>query len=142
VPCKTSNDETPAANGPTTRIWSSPPTIGTPLDPSNARRALKVIADRTGLGHLHPHLLRHAAASLLSDAGVPLEDISDTLGHRSVTVTANAYRHPIAPVRTGHMAAMSAFGNAQPEPQRARGSETGSGTAAAAAQSPHRDLET
>jgi integrase len=89
---------------------------GTPLDPSNARRTLKVIADRAGLGHIHPHLLRHAAASLLSDAGVALEDIADTLGHRSVTVTADVYRHPLAPIRTGHMAAMSAFGNAQSEP--------------------------
>lgn len=82
---------------------------GRPLDPSNVRRALARIAKQAGLEHLHPHLLRHATASLLSAAGVPLEDISDTLGHRSVNVTAQIYRHPIAPVRTGHRAAMSAL---------------------------------
>ena len=81
---------------------------GTPLDPSNMRRALARIAKQAGLEHLHPHLLRHATASLLSAAGVPLEDISDTLGHRSVNVTAQIYRHPIAPVRTGHRATMTA----------------------------------
>ena len=83
--------------------------IGTPLDPSNVRRALARIATTAGLEHLHPHLLRHATASLLSAAGVPLEDISDTLGHKSISVTAEIYRHPIAPVRSGHKAAMAAL---------------------------------
>ena len=95
------------------RTWRNPlglvltTEVGTPLDPSNVRRTFTRLADAAGLDHLHPHMLRHAAASLLSAAGVPLEDISDTLGHRSVTVTAEIYRHPIAPVRSGSMAAMS-----------------------------------
>lgn len=80
--------------------------VGTPLDPSNVRRTYARLASAAGLEHLHPHMLRHAAASLLSAAGVPIEDISDTLGHRSVAITAEVYRHPIAPVRSGHMAAM------------------------------------
>ena len=80
---------------------------GTPLDPSNVRRNFARIAKQAGFEHLHPHMLRHAAASLMSAAGVPIEDISDTLGHRSVTVTAEVYRHPIAPIRSGHMAAMN-----------------------------------
>ncbi|WP_182113851.1 MULTISPECIES: tyrosine recombinase XerC [unclassified Actinotalea] len=83
--------------------------VGTPLDPSNVRRTYSRLAEQAELEHLHPHMLRHAAASLLSAAGVPIEDISDTLGHRSVAVTAEVYRHPIAPVRSGHMAAMNQF---------------------------------
>jgi integrase len=83
--------------------------VGSPLDPSNVRRSLKSVATRAQLGHIHPHLLRHAAASLLSAAGVPLEDISDVLGHRSPTVTAEIYRHPISPMRSAHVAAMSAL---------------------------------
>ena len=47
-------------------------------------------------------MLRHAAASLLSAAGVPIEDSSDTLGHRSVAVTAEIYRPLIAPICSGH----------------------------------------
>ncbi len=35
--------------------------------------------------------------------------VSDTLGHRSVTVTTEIYRHPIAPVRSGQVAAMDAI---------------------------------
>lgn len=84
--------------------------LGTPLDPSNVRRTYSRLAHDAGLVHLHPHMLRHAAARLLSAAGVPIEDISDTLGHRSVTVTAEIYRHPIAPVRSGHVAAMARLG--------------------------------
>lgn len=93
--------------------------VGTPLDPSNVRRTLSIMAGEAGLEHLHPHMLRHAAASLLSAAGVPLEDISDTLGHRSVAITAEVYRHPIAPVRSGHMAAMNQL---LPAKQRISGS--------------------
>ena len=95
------------------RAWHNPynlvftSEVGTPLDPSNVRRMLATMATEAGLVHLHPHMLRHAAASLMSAAGVPIEDISDTLGHRSVNVTAEVYRHPIAPVRSGHMVAMN-----------------------------------
>ena len=95
--------------------WANPrslvftTTSGSPLDSSNVRRSLSVVAKNAGLGHLHPHLLRHAAASLMSAAGVSLEAISDTLGHKSINVTAEIYRHPIAPIRSGHFDAMSAL---------------------------------
>ncbi|WP_149204922.1 site-specific integrase [Actinotalea subterranea] len=93
--------------------------VGTPLDPSNVRRTYSRLAREAGLEHLHPHMLRHAAASLLSAAGVPIEDISDTLGHRSVAITAEVYRHPIAPVRSGHMAAMDLLlPSGRPKPER------------------------
>ncbi len=66
------------------RAWANPhrlvftTDVGTPLDPSNVRHGLQRIADTAGVGHVHPHLLRHAAASLLSEAGVRIEDIADT----------------------------------------------------------------
>ena len=91
--------------------------VGTPLDPSNVRRTYNRIAKEAGIVHIHPHMLRHAAASLLSAAGVPIEDISDTLGHRSVAVTAEIYRHPIAPVRSGHMIAMNQLFDTPPSPR-------------------------
>ena len=65
-------------------------------------------------------MLRHATASLLSATGVPIEDIADTLGHRSITVTAEIYRHPIAPIRSGHMIAMNQLFDTPPEPQKAK----------------------
>ncbi len=84
----------------------SPRRPGTPLDPSNVRHGLQRIADNAGVGHVHPHLLRHATASLLSEAGLRIEDIADTLGHRSITVTADVYRHPLNPTRTAHLTAL------------------------------------
>ena len=91
--------------------------LGGPLDPSNVRRVLTRLAHQAGLGHVHPHLLRHAAASLMSDAGVSIEQISDTLGHRSSNVTAEIYRRPINPIRTGHVAAMNRL--SQPDTETA-----------------------
>ena len=70
---------------------------GTPIDPSNLRRAFAKLANAAGLGHWHPHELRHSAASLLSAAGVPIEQISDVLGHAGPRTTAAVYRHLVSP---------------------------------------------
>jgi integrase len=92
--------------------WANPARLvftsetGSPLDPSNTRRAFDRIAAKAGLEHVHPHQLRHAAASLLSAAGVRLEDIADVLGHRSPTITADIYRHPVNPIRNHHVEVM------------------------------------
>ncbi len=53
----------------------------------------------------------------MSDAGVSIEQISDTLGHRSINVTAEIYRHPINPIRTGHVAAINQL--SQPDTETA-----------------------
>ena len=75
---------------------------GTLLDPANLRRALGTVTERAGLGHWHPHELRHSAASLLSAAGVPLEEVADVLGHASTRDTSATYRHKTnATVETG-----------------------------------------
>ena len=72
-------------------------TVGTPLDPSKIRRAFKALAKRAGLGDdWHPHELRHSNASLLSAAGVPIEQISDLLGHSESRTTERTYRHELA----------------------------------------------
>jgi integrase len=45
-----------------------------------------------------PRELRHSFVSLLSDAGVHLEDIAQLVGHSGTTVTKLVYRHRIRPV--------------------------------------------
>ena len=42
--------------------------------------------------------LRHSFVSLLSDAGVPAEEISRLVGHSGTSVTELVYRHQIRPV--------------------------------------------
>jgi integrase len=74
-----------------------PTSRGTLLDPANLRRALRTVTELAGLGRWHPHELRHSAASLLSAAGVPLEEVADVLGHTSTRVTSATYRHRTTP---------------------------------------------
>ena len=39
--------------------------VGTPLDPDNFSHTFSKLAKRAGLGHWHPHELRHSGASLM-----------------------------------------------------------------------------
>lgn len=52
--------------------------------------------ERAGIGRFHPHELRHTCVSVLSDAGVDMEVIADSMGHVNSTVTRSVYRHQIA----------------------------------------------
>jgi integrase len=70
--------------------------VGTFIDPSNLRRSFSQMTQRAGIGHWHPHELRHSAASLLSADGVPIEQIADLLGHTSIRMTSMVYRHRVA----------------------------------------------
>jgi len=45
-----------------------------------------------------PRELRHSFVSILSDAGVQLEEISRLVGHAGTTVTELVYRHQLKPV--------------------------------------------
>jgi len=40
---------------------------------------------------------RHTAVSIMSSNGVPIREISDTVGHKSTHVTETVYRHVIVP---------------------------------------------
>jgi len=66
-------------------------------DPNNLRRTFARITEGAGLGRWHPNELRHSAAPILSSAGVPLERIADVLGHDGTRMTAQIYRHAVAP---------------------------------------------
>lgn len=75
--------------------------IGTPLDPSHVRRDFRAaIAGAAGVDAQDwtPRELRHSFVSLLSDNGVPLEEISRLVGHSSTAVTELVYRKQIRPV--------------------------------------------
>ena len=59
-----------------------------------------------------PRELRHSFVSLLSDAGVPVEMISQLVGHRGTSVTEIVYRHQIRPgeIQTGATVMDELFG--------------------------------
>src|SRR6185437_3479678 len=75
--------------------------VGTPLDPSHVRREFRrAIRGAPGINpnEWTPRELRHSFVSLLSDSGVPLEEISRLVGHSSTAVTELVYRKQIRPV--------------------------------------------
>ena len=92
-----------------------PTSRGTLLDPANLRRALRSVTEKAGLGRWHPHELRHSAASLLSAAGVPLEEVADVLGHASTRVTSATYRHRTSPTVDAAARPMQALFGAEME---------------------------
>ena len=75
--------------------------VGTVLDPAHVRRDVRTaIAGAQGVDPAEwtPRELRHSFVSLLSDSGVPLEEISRLVGHSSTAVTELVYRKQIRPV--------------------------------------------
>lgn len=70
---------------------------GTPIDPSKARRVLKRICNDLDLPEITPNELRHSAASILIDRGVPVELVADLLGHTNFRMLAEHYRHRLRP---------------------------------------------
>ena len=81
--------------------------LGTPLDPRNVYRDFVTLCERIGLGRWHPHELRHSAASIMLARGVPIEVVSDLLGHSSIRITADVYGHVQEPQRLAAAEAMA-----------------------------------
>lgn len=75
--------------------------VGTAMDPSHVRRdfrrALSLVPGMDP-SEWTPRELRHSFVSLLSDHGVPIEEISRLVGHSGTSVTELVYRHQIRPV--------------------------------------------
>lgn len=80
---------------------------GRPLDPRNIYRSFTNITERAGIGRWHPHELRHSAASIMLAAGVPIEVVSNILGHSSIRITADVYGHILEPQRQQAAEAMA-----------------------------------
>lgn len=78
------------------------------LAAGNVRRAFRLIAKEAGLKpeEWTPRELRHSFVSLLSDSGVPIEQISRLVGHKGTAVTELIYRHQITPVMVEGATAM------------------------------------
>ena len=79
---------------------------GTPAEPRNFSKVLSDVCQRAGIGHWSPHELRHSCASLMLAMGVPLEVVSETLGHSSIRLTKDVYGHLMEPARRDAAKAM------------------------------------
>ena len=72
-------------------VFATP--LGTPIDPSNLRRAWLGIVQAASLPHLRFHDLRHVHASLMLVGGVHPKVVAERLGHGDVGITLNTYSH-------------------------------------------------
>jgi integrase len=70
---------------------------GQPLHGHNiSQRDFKRVTKRAGVPQIRFHDLRHAHASYLALAGVPLKVAQERLGHSTPTFTARVYQHVLA----------------------------------------------
>ena len=77
------------------RAWRGPTATGLlverddhqPMDPRTIYRHVTAVARRAGVGHVHPHALRHTLATQCINRGMSLEAIAALLGHRSPRMT-------------------------------------------------------
>jgi integrase len=73
---------------------------GGQLDKDSVLRAFRKVVTAAGLDPKEwtPREQRHTFVSVLSDEEVPIEKISDLVGHKDQTTTETIYRHQIRPV--------------------------------------------
>ncbi|HZT66872.1 MAG TPA: tyrosine-type recombinase/integrase [Acidimicrobiales bacterium] len=60
---------------------------GAPLDRFMVARMVNRVARRAGLGHVHPHQLRHTLATQAINRGMRIEAVAELLGHRDIRMT-------------------------------------------------------
>jgi hypothetical protein len=56
---------------------------------------------RARIGRWHAHEGRHVAVSIMSSNGVPIQEISDTVGHKSTHAIETVCRHVTVPAIRG-----------------------------------------
>jgi integrase len=84
-------------------VFTSP--TGRPTDPKAVRKEFQRVVKASGIeGTWTPNTLRHSAASLMADSGMPIELVADQLGHRDLRMLQKHYRHRIKPtIGGGHV---------------------------------------
>lgn len=103
--------------------------VGRPIDPADDRQDWKSILREAGLREAGTHLMRHIAATMLIDLGVPIEIIQQVLGHTSIHTTRRYIRVSLGLTRRAADAMGRAlFGEPEPVPEP-DGNNRGSGRA-------------
>lgn len=72
-----------------------PSSVGTPINPSNLRKDFKEVIERAGIERIRFHDLRHTAASLMLNNGIPTIIVSKMIGHSRPSTTMDIYGHLI-----------------------------------------------
>jgi integrase len=95
-------------------------------DAGTVRKMFRRITRRAGIGtEWTPRQLRHTFVSLMSETGMPVEEIARLVGHSSTQTTETVYRHELRPVIRSGADAMDKLFPAAPISRH----ESGSGSA-------------
>jgi integrase len=76
-----------------TALWDAGAASRVIRAPIFRRAAFDRAAEEIGMPGLHPHELRHTAASLAIAAGADVKVVQKMLGHKSATMTLDQYGH-------------------------------------------------
>ena len=88
TPCSSSSSPTGSPPAPPSRSGRLVERDdGQPFDRRTIHRYVAAVAKRAGVGHVHPHQLRHTLATQAINRGMSLEAIAALLGHRSMRMT-------------------------------------------------------
>jgi integrase len=83
--------EEQSATGETDLVFTS--SSGRPIEPYNFSRAFQFICARHKIRRIKLHHVRHTAATVLKNLGVPARDAQLILGHSNVAITQEIYQH-------------------------------------------------
>ena len=98
-----------------------PSSTGTPLNQSNMLKQFAAVLKAANLKHIRFHDLRHIAASIMLNHGIPLLTVSDILGHSQPSTTLNMYGHQFSAMELQTACLVDdIFAGAQPCPFPAR----------------------
>jgi len=89
---------------------------GSALHPDMATRSFERLYRAAGLPPIRLHDLRHTAASLALQAGVPLKVVSEQLGHSSLAITADTYTSVLPAVAQAAAEAVASIVPRNPRP--------------------------
>jgi hypothetical protein len=98
---------------------------GQPFDRRTIHRYVATVARRAGVGHVHPHQLRHTLATQAINRGMSLEAIAALLGHRTMRMTLTYARISDRTIAEEYFHVTQAvednYRNAEPLPDNATG---------------------
>jgi integrase len=108
--------------------------LGGSLWPNGVGKRFKKHLSKNNLRHIRFHDLRHSAATLMLEHGVRIEEVSQALGHASITITKDVYAphvpslghraiHGLADALGGNQNMSIAVGQNQHQPVMSRGPE-------------------
>jgi integrase len=79
---------------------------GEPMYPPRLREAFARLLERAELPKIRFHDLRHTAATVLLESGIPAKVVAEILGHSSTRITLDVYSHVTPGMQEQAVAAM------------------------------------